>query len=55
MSTVEDQGGAQILPDVRDQRATVSSYAAHLATNADLRRVAPTYYNLASQLIVRRG
>lgn len=53
MSTVHEASGAQILPPARDERATVSAWAAHLAADADQRVKAPEYAALAEALEVR--
>ena len=46
--------GAQILPPVNDESATVSAYYAHLAADADQRTKFPEYAALAGALEVRR-
>lgn len=46
--------GAQILPPVRDERATISAYYAHLAADADQRTKHPEYAALAAGLVIRR-
>lgn len=54
MTTVlVEANGAQVLPRVRDQRATVPAYAAWLACGADQRRH-PEWAGLAAGLHVRR-
>lgn len=53
MSTALHDGGARVLPRPADERATVTSWAAHLACDADLRAVAAPYRSLASRLTVR--
>ena len=50
-----EASGAQVLPDVRDQRATITGWQAYCATNADLRSKSPIYYDLAGRLFIRRG
>ena len=50
-----EASGAQVLPDVRDQRATITGWQAYCATNADLRSKSPIYYDLARRLFIRRG
>ena len=49
---VEARSGAQALPDVGDPQATVSAWAAHSATSADLRRKSPAHADLAARLII---
>lgn len=44
--------GAQVLPDVGDQRATVSTFHASTCIDADHRAKYPTYAELAASLIV---
>jgi len=52
MSVVVEQSGAQVLPDVRDQRAEVTAWFAHLAADADLRTRSPLFRELAERLEV---
>lgn len=52
MTVVIETGGAQILPPVGDERATVSAWAAHLAADADLRAKSPEYAALAASLFI---
>ena len=52
MSTALHDGGARVLPRPADERATVTSWAAHLACDADLRAVAEPYRSLASRLTI---
>lgn len=54
-AVVVEASGAQVLPDVRDQRATITGWQAYCATNADLRSKSPIYYDLARRLFIRRG
>lgn len=54
MTTVlVESDGAQVLPRVGDQRATVPAYAAWAACGADQRRH-PEWADLAAGLYVRR-
>lgn len=50
---VEGATGAQILPPVGDERATVAAWHAHGACDADLRRFKP-YAELARRLMIER-
>ena len=50
---VVEANGAQVLPPTGDERATVTSWAAHLACDADLRRRNPIWHGIASRLIVK--
>ena len=52
MSTITESNGAQILPPVGDERATVGAYFAHLAVDADLRAKSRAYTKLAETLRV---
>ena len=48
---VAEANGAQVLPPPCDEAATVTSWAAHLACDADLRH-RPAYRVLAARLVV---
>lgn len=50
MSVLVQASGAQILPEVRDQRATISGYHASLVLDADHRAKYPAYQVVASGL-----
>ena len=50
---VFEANGAQVLPDVDDERATVTSWAAHIACDADLRTSNPIWQGIASRLVVK--
>lgn len=52
MAVVLEPSGAQVLPNIKDERQTVSSHAAYLCVSADLRAVAPVYRDLASRLSI---
>lgn len=52
---VEIRSGAQVLPPVKDERATTPAWFAHLACDADLRKRAQAYADLASSLKVVRS
>ena len=50
---VETSTNAQLLPDLKDERATVNVFAAWCAaTSADLRSVSPAHRELASRCSV---
>lgn len=46
-------GDARVLPGPAEETATVATWAAHLAADADLRVVAPEYAALAARLTIR--
>lgn len=48
-----DPSGAQVLPDIRDERSTVSSWQAWSACSADQRTKSPVHAELARRLIIR--
>lgn len=48
-----DERGAQVLPPVGDERASVPAYFAHLACDADVRLVSEFWAELAGSLEVR--
>ena len=50
---VVEASGAQVLPDAKDEQATVTAWAAHIACDADLRRRNPIWHGIASRLIVK--
>jgi len=50
---VTESSGAQVLPNVNDERATVTSWAAHIACDADLRTSNPIWQGIASRLVVK--
>lgn len=50
---VFEANGAQVLPNVNDERATVTAWAAHIACDADLRRTNDIWLGIASRLIVK--
>ena len=50
---VTEASGAQVLPNVNDERAIVTSWAAHIACDADLRTSNPIWHGIASRLIVK--
>ena len=52
---VFEANGAQVLPNVNDERAIVTSWAAHIACDADLRTSNPIWRGIASRLIVKAG
>jgi len=49
---VERESGAQVLPPVKDQRATVASYHAHCLGSADLRTKSKAHAVLAGRLMI---
>jgi hypothetical protein len=53
VSCVLEESGAQVLPRINDQRQRVTSYAAHLCADADLRTTSPVYRDLAGRLSIR--
>ena len=52
---VFEANGAQVLPNVNDERATVTAWAARIACDADLRRTSDVWLGIASRLIVKAG
>lgn len=52
MSTVVETSGAQVLPDMRDEQATVTGWEAHCAADADLRARFAPWKALAASLKV---
>ena len=50
MSIVREASGAQVLPDVKDDRQTVTGWAASCAANADRRTISRAYRELAGRL-----
>ena len=50
---VTESSGAQVLPNVNDERATVTAWCAHIACDADLRRTNDIWLGIASRLIVK--
>ena len=48
-----EASGAQVLPNVNDERATVTAWFAHIACDADLRRTNDIWLGIASRLIVK--
>lgn len=53
MSVVLERNGAQILPPIGDECATVTAHAAQQCANADHRVKFPVYADLARRLVVR--
>ena len=53
MSTVVDEVGVQVLPDVRDDLASVNGYTAALCLNGDLRTTNVYYRGLAGRLYIQ--
>ena len=53
MSVVLERNGAQILPPISDECATVTAWAAKQCADADHRAKHPVYAELASRLVVR--
>lgn len=53
MTTAAYDGEARVLPPPAEERATVSSWAAHLACDGDLRTKAQPYADLAARLTLR--
>lgn len=53
MSSVHEVSGAQVLPPVSDPKATLTGWAAHLATDADLRTTHHHWAHLAQKLEIR--
>ena len=51
--TVFEANGAQVLPGVDDERATVTAWAAHIACDADLRRSSDIWLGIASRLVIK--
>lgn len=49
---VEEGSGAQVLPPIADQRATVTGYQVHCAADSDLRAKSMAYRSLAGRLVV---
>lgn len=49
---LQASNGAQVLPNVRDERATVTAWAAYCCLNADHRITRPVYAELARTLEV---
>lgn len=49
---IEAATGAQVMPNVEDERQTVGTWAAHLAVDADMRVKAPAYREIAARLLV---
>ena len=52
VSRVVDEKGAQVLPDIADDRATVTGWFVHLAADGDMRVKHPEYATLAASLVV---
>lgn len=52
MSIVIEPNGAQLLPPVEDQRATVTGWQARCARDADLRTRSPLWREVASKLTI---
>ena len=50
---VFEANGAQVLPNVNDERATATAWCAHIACDADLRRTSDVWLGIASRLIVK--
>lgn len=50
---IERSTGAQILPDVRDERAGISAWQAHLCCDADMRVKASVFNSIAEEMEVR--
>ena len=50
---VTEASGAQVLPNVNDERATVTAWCAHIACDADLRRTNDIWQGIAWRLIVK--
>lgn len=55
MVIVVDAGGAQILPRVGDERATVNGWVAYCALDADLRTRVPVWADVARNLFIDAG
>lgn len=49
---VVEPNGAQVLPPVDDQRATIPAWVGHLLCDADERTKYAAYTSLASELVV---
>lgn len=54
MSVVVEANGAQVLPDLRDQRATRNGWLASVCIDADWRRTHPIWAELAASLFVMK-
>jgi hypothetical protein len=50
---VTESSGAQVLPNVNDERAHITAWCAHIACDADLRTTSPIWQGIASRLIVK--
>lgn len=55
MSRVVDQYGAQVLPDVKDARSSVSAWTVHLACDGDIRLRVPAFARFAETVFVERS
>lgn len=54
MSVLRESSGAQVLPDVKDDRQTVTGWAASCAVNADRRTISRAYRELAGRLYIHK-
>lgn len=50
---IEISTGAQILPDVKDGRAEISAWQAHLCCDADMRTKASVFNSIAEEMEAR--
>lgn len=55
MTRVVDQYGAQVLPDVKDARSSVSPWLVHLACDGDIRLKVPAFARFAETVFAERS